>query len=530
MENEEQKEEYITDVGPEVTPVEPVFTTSPVEEAQLAQQVQEKKQEEPQIKTEPTQPVQTEKPKSNKKKKLLIILVTLLVIVSIGGYFIYNKILLDENRIINREIEAMLDGLETTIDTMNNNTLDYDLEKEAIGVNGSLSFKSDYKDDDMDLTKLANYQINYGGVIDKKNNQASLELSLNNQKTSIIDVSGYLNGKTTLINLGDLFDKVIKLDTDTQIKDITIAKTASAEDIKKVTNKTEQIIKDNIKESNVYKTKEEKTINGKKAKYTKVSYVVKTKELVKNILNGYLNDDEILNILTDLSGQTKSDLTDFLNDAVKELESSESDDEIIMNIYLGGLTAETKEMDFIYNTTNYNDVAEEYKLVIESTNDGYNYTGYVNDKSKFGGAYQEKNKTLTLDIQEENQKYNVSITKDGDTTKANINIKQDKTEFDITMTSTNKVESNSQTNDTKVDVVYKDSEDNIKFSINNNIEINKNAKVKEIKGTNAVNGEKLTDQQSEAIYNKLLEKLSPIIEDISSTESTSYFREILGSI
>ena len=60
------------------------------------------------------------------------------------------------------------------------------------------------------LSKLKDYHLTYGGVIDKKQNEASGSLKLEKGTSSLLSFDAYIEGKNGIISLGDIYDKGIK--------------------------------------------------------------------------------------------------------------------------------------------------------------------------------------------------------------------------------------------------------------------------------------------------------------------------------
>ena len=491
---------------PEVPVEQPVTPEAPVAQ--------------PEVPTE--QPVTSEAPNGEEKPKnktgIIIgcVIGCLVVLGLIIGVLIPN-VLLNKKNIVNQGIATVFNGARKTLATADKNMLKYDLDKDSLGVEGSISFDSDYKSSDIDLTKLKNYKITYNGVIDKKGNRAVGGIKLDGSK-NILDVNAMMKGKNLYVNLGDLFNKTIVSQTEQEIKDLEIS-SITAGDIELLINKTEKVLKENTKDENITKEKVEKEINGKKGSYQKVSYKVDVNDYTKKLLEAYKSDKEVIDVLARLSNQKESDINDLLSQSIDSLKDAESS-EMTVNIYLEGFISKTKEVEIITGKES---------LIVDKDKDIYKYRFTESNKDLITGTYDSKKQEFTMHYGESESKCDITFAMNGDNSmKGNIIITAGEMKANIDYEMTNKVSKTSEESTVKATVNYQDGSEKIKFSINSNTKLTVGAKVEELSTSNTVSGDKLTDEDSMALYNKFMSKLEPVLKDIVPSYSTSDFRKALA--
>ena len=138
-------------------------------------------------------------PKPKKKAPIILIIIIAILLILGTVFCFYNFYLLNGERIIDNNVKKIFAIINEYADNIDKNTLKYDIDKDVIGVEGSFKVSSDFKNDDIDLTKLKNYSFNYNGVIDDNNNKISSGISLTKNNDSILSIDGYIDNKDLLI-------------------------------------------------------------------------------------------------------------------------------------------------------------------------------------------------------------------------------------------------------------------------------------------------------------------------------------------
>lgn len=452
--------------------------------------------------------------KENKKIRLTAI-ISLAVLLVVGGlYLFYNFFLMNEERIIKNETKKVFAFITEKVNKLEKNTFNYDLEKDSIGVEGRLNISSDYKGEDFDLTKLGNYNITYNGAIDKKNNKLSGSIALNKSNNKVLSSDVYMQGKDMLVKLNELFDKTLKRTSDEELKNIGITESLKYNNIKNIINKTEEITLNTIDKRQLSKKLVQKKINNKKAYYMEVRYKLDVNKYKANLIEGYLEDDKILKLLAEVSGESTKDMKEELEDYKKEIEKSTSENTFVdVVLYMDKIMGTVKEVDFIEKDNKDEKVIN--KIIIYKNNDIYTFELENNDKMEKIGTYDLSKKELTLTSKDDYSKTNIVLTEVNDNTiNISFNTKSESL-FNVSLSAkiNNKKLSNGQKINATVNINYKQAEENIKAKVTNTTTITKGKKPAELKNDNYVEVESLTEEQMNSIYQKATSILESVLKD-----------------
>ena len=455
-------------------------------------------------KTSPAEKEETENPslveknqqeKKNDKKWIGIVAIAL-VFLGVVAFLILPKLLLNKKTIVEREVATVFTSMKKVIKESGKNTLQFDLEKESLGLSGNIVFKSNYKDDEVDLTKLGNYTITLDGVIDKNANEASAVIDFLKSKKSLVSVKSYIQGNKVLVSLGDLYSKGLTTQLSEEIKDLEISSNQNLDDLEKILTKTEKLIKENIDDKEIKESSVTKEIQGKKEKLTKIEYKMNVPKMVKKVLTGYTKDSEIISILATNMNQTEKDIRMQLTDTIDSIIESE-DANMIINYYYKGL-GKIREIEIF---------AEDITLVVDKEGNNYLYSMSAYDEELFTGKYDKEKNALTL----ETDGITLTLTmKDNNHAILEITGKIENEIIKVTVDFQNKVTSTTQENKASMKISYND----IEASVESNITLEKNKKAQELKMNSTTDIDSLTDVEMEQILSKLQDKLSVMLEDI----------------
>lgn len=449
------------------------------------------------------------------KKGILFIIPIVIALVVLGALFL-PKLFVSKQTVVKKEVSTFFTEARKALENSEKNILEYDLEKDSLGITGKLTIDSNYNAEGIDLSKLKNYHLTYGGVIDKKQNEASGSLKLEKDTSSLLSFDAYIEGKNGIISLGDIYDKGIKTKLEKEIKELDLSKNDNVKDLKLILEKTETIVKDTIKDEDITKEKAEKEFNGKKDNYTKVEYKIKEEEFTKNILEAYLKDDEIIKAISNLSSQTEKETKESLEDSIEELKKTEEQTIITLNIYLKGMSNNPKAFELI---------EEKDTFEIVEAGEKYNYRYIEDGKENFKGEYYPKEKKLTL---ESEAGISLTIKTDNDTTKAEFSYKEEDQEITINATVKNTVKDSSQENDTTINFLYKMDEEKIEATITNQMKITKNGKAEKLTMPATIEMDAITEEEMNNITTKMYEKLESLINDIMpGMADTTNFRKLM---
>ncbi|MBQ6477314.1 MAG: hypothetical protein IJI43_02655 [Bacilli bacterium] len=518
------EEEKPADTTPAVSEEQPVMENpAPVSENATPTMEEVKPETAPLEANAGTQPASADNKKSS-KKLIGVIVVAILLLVALGA-FLLPRMFVNKKAVVERQITEVFSGIRNNIEESKKSVLDYNLDKDTLGVDGVLTIDSDYKTSEIDLTKLKDYEINYSAVIDKKENQASAKFSLTKKAADILSLDAYIKDKEVLVSLKDIYDKVLKTDTDTEIKDFDFDKNQNYKDILLILDKTEKIVIDNIDDKDITKSNEKKKIEDKEEKLTKIEYKVDMKNLSKKIAEEFSKDDKIIDALARLTGSEKSEVKEGLESYLKDDDSDEFDKEDIveskidsnltLNIYLKGLVKKAREVEVIESTD---------KLVIDIDKEIYKYSVFSDTTKLFNGEYNTKDRELTLKSEDG---MDLKIKAEKNTTTFELNYKEDNQSIKVNAIIDNKLTKSKQDINMKMDFDYNSGSEKIKAAITNNMTLEKNKTVEVIDGSKAVDADSISEADQTKITEKLQKKLQEVIKDIMPSGDMASFRKVL---
>lgn len=498
-ENVETTEPVVTEPVQEEVKEEPVVAETPTEA--VAETPIE--HEQPSMQMEPNTPTTEPVKKQGKGKLIGIIIAVVVVVLFIGGLLFLPSLLVSKKSVVDKEITTVFSELIKTVKEVEKNSVEYDFDRDSIGLEGTLTVSSDYKTDEIDLSKLKDYAISYQGAIDKKGNKASASLKLSGKKP-ILDVVTMIKEKDVFINLGDIYDKTIVTETEEEVKDLNLD-SISATELEILLTNTEKSIKENIKKEDIKEAKVEKTINGKKAKYKEITYEMNINETSKKVLEGYIDDDEVLGILAKTVSKDKKDVKKDLEELIKSI-NTDSNDKLIIKLYTSGLFRNVKGLELTSDDTT---------LTVDIDKDTLKYAVSVNNQKLGNGEYNKSKKELTYEFKQDGSTLTADIKfKDNNDISGNISLKAGSMKLNVDIESINKKSGKSSTNDLTVKVKYNDGSEKFNVELKCNNKITVGAKVEEISAKNTVKAEDMTDEEVMDVYNQLMNKLSEIIVEI----------------
>ena len=495
---ENKVEEVVNEPTPteENKPEEVVNETTPPSEPA----VEEVKTEQPAEQGATENPVQP--PKKKAPVGLIIGIVAGVLVLFVVLFLLMLRMFASPKDIVNTGVSTLFKEARVALKATEKNLLKYDFDKDSLGLTGDLTIESNYKTAEMDLSKLKDYKLNYSAVISKKSNEASAGVTLTKSGKEYLKADGYVEGKTAYFSFGEMFSNTLKTKIDKEVKDLDLSTNDNIKDIDRLLEKTEKIVLKSIDKSDIKQTKEEKDFYGKKATYKKIEYTIKQNELSKNIYEAYLSDDEILEILANISQKDKSDIKKELKDELDALSRSTYESTEVVNIYLSGL---------MNNAVAYELVSGKSTLLIVKNKGNYIIKILSNEKEIMTGEYDAKTKTLNLSSE---LGLTIKATFNPEETVVDINYAEGKNKASLNAVINNKVKSNMQENNITLKIGYSDGYDDIDATIKSNMKLEKNKKVNSLPTSSAIDVEQLSDAQLQGLLLKITEKLEAIEKEI----------------
>ncbi len=468
---------------------------------------------------------------SNKtnKKNLKFVIPLLIIILLLGGIFVfYHFFLMNEKTIVKKSFSSFFSLLTDRVNDLDKNHLDFDIEKESLSLDGNVSFQSEYKSEEIDLSKLKDYSIHYGGVINKSGNNLSGRISLNKESNPILAVDGYLNGKEFLLKSEQLISKILKTNVNTELKDFETSSSFNYDNVRILLEKTEKITIDTIDDKKITKSLVDKKINNKEEKVMKVTYVMDENVYIEKLLKGYLEDDKVLTILAELSNQKNDDIKEVIQSYLNSKDNSNSSKKIILDFYLDKIFGTLKEFD-ISEEDSFNGNSNVTKFIVVKDNKNYQYSLVDGDVLILSGTYDVSIGKLTMVQKDRGEEINVTLEKIKDNSyKVDVTYSQ-KDMFFIRVNATmdSKLSSTTQSSNVVLSLEYKTEQDDIKLNVISNSSLSKGKEVTAIDANNVVDISELSDEDFMQIYGNLSNVLDPVIKDfVPNYDSSSIMQSI----
>ena len=227
-----------------------------------------------------------------------------------------------------------------------------------------------------------------------------------------------------------------------------------------------------------------------------------------------LEKEKIVEILANLSNKEKSDIKEELTDQIDQFKDNDSNESVI-DSYLKG--KKVKEVVI------YEKGEEDSAFTIDIDGDIYKYSLKENtDNELLSGEYNKKTRSFTADIKDDDTKANLTMNiKSNNKIDGSIRVKSGEYTLKIDFDWKTKIKSKSQSIDLTLDLDFDLGSETLKATISTNNTITRNAKVNEIKEDNPIDIDKMTEDELMNIYSKLMDKLNPIMKEISPSLSTS---------
>ena len=454
---------------------------------------------------------------SNKtnKKNLKFVIPLLIIILLLGGIFVfYHFFLMNEKTIVKKSFSSFFSLLTDRVNDLDKNHLDFDIEKESLSLDGNVSFQSEYKSEEIDLSKLKDYSIHYGGVINKSGNNLSGRISLNKESNPILAVDGYLNGKEFLLKSEQLISKILKTNVNTELKDFEMGNSFNYDNVRILLEKTEKITIDTIDDKKITKSLVDKKINNNEEKVMKISYVMDEDVYIEKLLKGYLEDDKVLTILAELSNQKNDDIKEVIQNYLNSKDNSNSSKKIILDFYLDKIFCTLKEFD-ISEEDSFNGNSNVTKFIVVKDNKNFQYSLVNDDVLVLSGTYDVSIGKLTMVQKDRGEEINVTLEKIKDNSyKVDVTYSQ-KDMFFIRVNATmdNTLSSTTQSSNVVLSLEYKTEQDDIKLNVISNSSLSKGKEVTAIDANNVVDISELSDEDFMQIYRNLSNVLDPVIKD-----------------
>ena len=448
--------------------------------------------------------------------KILSIIGVLLIVIGVVLSFVDK---LSPKTIIKHEINKTFEALKTEIKHINDTDFKYDFEKDALGINGKLAIEMGFSGPN-NTNSTSNYELSYNGAIDQKGNNANLNLLLNSANQNILDVKGYIEGNILKLDTGDIFDKVISFGLSKELKDYNL-NSYNTDNYVLLLDKTR-----NLTENFIDEQKEKTTKVGKE---TKTIYTIKENDFYVYLYNGYLNDKEVLNVLSNIKGETVEETRKSLTREIEYQKKEEYSDKFVISVVKEGLSCKGIEIE-IHSPLYFENKEEVTTVSITPDKDVYKFVISTDGKKVGHGEYSVAKKELTYESDSEFDYSKMSLSWNDETFKLNYSLSgmeySGKSSIDLVVKT--KTTDTGRTINVNLDFETMIGDEVETMKINSENTISKNAKVVPLESAKSiVSSNEITEPETAAIMNKIKEKYMSLFG--LSTTSDTYFRKIFNN-
>lgn len=279
------------------------------------------------------------------KKKIAIISVVVLLIILVGGYFGYKKFYKSPDAILTDYINAVFDeGKKVINDKVLNNLDNTDND---ILVNGSLSFDTNASLDDYE--ELKDYSLLFNMGLSPKSKLLNLKLDLLKESKNFLSGSLIMQNNHLYAKVPSILSRTIDLGTNELDEMMNVSNASfTKDDINTVIDGTKEVILNSIKKEDV--KKESTTLHDEKLNLITYNFNKENQILLLNNMKNYIeNNSDYEESLSNLTGNSKSELLDSIEEQIDDYDSEDA----TISLYTKGINNSFKELDIKSTTDSF---------------------------------------------------------------------------------------------------------------------------------------------------------------------------------
>ena len=279
------------------------------------------------------------------KKKIVIISVVVLLIILVGGYFGYKKFYKSPDAILTDYINAVFDeGKKVINDKVLNNLDNTDND---ILVNGSLSFDTNASLNDYE--ELKDYSLLFNMGLSPKSKLLNLKLDLLKESKNFLSGSLIMQNNHLYAKVPSILSRTIDLGTNELDEMMNVSNASfTKDDINTVIDGTKEVILNSIKKEDV--KKESTTVHDEKLNLITYNFNKENQILLLNNMKNYIeNNSDYEESLSNLTGNSKSELLDSIEDQIDDYDSEDA----TISLYTKGINNSFKELDLKSTTDSF---------------------------------------------------------------------------------------------------------------------------------------------------------------------------------
>lgn len=349
--------------------------------------------------------------KSFKNNKIIIALISV-VLVAIGGYFLYSKVLFNSKNLFLNSINNSYKDAEDYFDELTKTDSSKLVQEKSVkstynmGMNLSIddSLKSSLTTEQKAvITEINKLKINTTVGYDLKNKEMIYGLGANSNNSELIKVLAYGTNQKFYIELKNLYDKYISIPTENYDTLFASTKTQT-EDAKYIAKAIKDKFLENLEKDDFKKSTTTIKINNKKVKVTKIEYSISEKsfnELSIKVMEDLLKDKKFIKKIASISSQDESKIKTSIQDEINELKDQNKSGDlskeksISMSVYLKGITNKTVGFEVLIKDKEEN---KDYKLTYLKDDKIKEFNFYEDNKSLVNITFTKQSNTKSKTV------------------------------------------------------------------------------------------------------------------------------------
>ena len=301
--------------------------------------------------------------KKKSKAWIYVLIGIILIILAITGYYLYERTHNSQN-VINNYVSKIYKSSINNIDNMYNNSMYLDSNKDIFNVEGSLQVITNYKDNNVDYSKLKDYSLNAKTTLSFIDKKGYVFLGIKEKNNDFFGCESSFDQKNVIVSCKDLLNKSLLIPLSNELSfdfdEINNIELITQEDIKYFINFNKNYTFDFLKTLKFESSKA--YINNKRV--LKSSTKITTDEIqeyVVGFLNKTLNDTKMMSIL-----KKDNIVEEDINAKIEEIKRFFADQSSVLtiNLYTYPLTAKFIKFEIIED--------DKIGLKIERKNNVYN--------------------------------------------------------------------------------------------------------------------------------------------------------------
>jgi len=307
--------------------------------------------------------------KKNNAWKIILGVTLGIILIGVITFIMYTFIKKDPIKVYESAINSLYSKLDNNLENAGNikNLIP---PTEQLKINSQFKVNSNIEG----LEEYNDLEFNYNAYIDYQKNKSLIELAINRKEENLIKALLAVLDDKTYFKSDELFDKTLLLGENNIIdnKDlIEVNKNdIDIEEVRKTLKSLKNILIDSLDKNYFKVTNEIIEINGKDYNTKKYTYILNDdnqRRTIDFIMNSILNDYEILELFSNLSGKTIEEIETILTSYLDDVENNNDELETLnISLYLKNNNIISAEMEKNGTLFIYNSVDEMFEIILKA--------------------------------------------------------------------------------------------------------------------------------------------------------------------